>query len=134
MTDPRRAFDRSFAAMCEAADFEAAEDHLGHALTDFYRLYEQARQPPASPASRRAALEATDEGKTALAIAWARNFHTHDVVEVSQAADIYSGYYTKIYGVLAWRPRFDFTANTDGEDRHLFYDRYLERHPCHPPG
>jgi hypothetical protein len=129
MTDPRRAFDRSFAAICEATDFEAAEDHLGHALTDVYRLYERAKQPPSSPASRRAALEASPEGCTALAIAWARTFHTHDVVEVSKAADIYSRHYTRIYGVLAWRPRSDFTANADGEDRHLFYDTYLEGHP-----
>jgi hypothetical protein len=114
--------------MCDAADFKAAEDHLGHALTDFYRLYERAKQPPSSPAARKAALEATDEGKTALAIAWARKFHTHDVVEVSEAADIYSGYYTKLYGVLAWL-RSSFTTNSDGEHWHLFYDRYLEGRP-----
>lgn len=59
----------------------------------------------------------------------ARTFHTHDVVEVSKAAGIYSSYYTAIYGVLAWRPRSDFTANTDGEGRHLFYDTYLEGCP-----
>jgi hypothetical protein len=129
MTDPGRAFGRSFVAMCDAADFEAAEDHLSHALTDFYRLYERAKQPPSSSAARKAALEATDEGKTALAIAWARNFHTHDVVEVSEVAGIYSGYYTKLYGVLAWQPRSSFTTNSDGEHRHLFYDRYLEGRP-----
>ena len=128
-TDPKRAFDRAFAAMLGAEDLEVAEDHLGHALTDFYRLYEQARQPPASPASRKAALEATPEGCTALAIAWARAFHTHDVVEVSKDADLYSSYYTAIYGVLAWRPRSDFTANIDGDGRHLFYDTYLEGRP-----
>ena len=126
MTDPKRAFDRSFAAMCDAADFEAAEDHLGHALTDFYRLYERAKHPPSSPAARKTALEATGNGKAALAIAWVRTFHTHDVVEVSEASDIYSDYYTNLYGVLAWRPRSNFTSNPDGEGWHLFYDRYLE--------
>ena len=115
--------------MYEASDFEAAEDHLGHALTDFYRLYEQAKQPPSSPASRTTALEVSPEGCTALAIAWARTFHTHDVVEVSKVTGIYSRYYTRIYGVLAWRPRSDFTANTGGDGRHLFYDTYLEGRP-----
>jgi hypothetical protein len=77
MADPERALGRSFSAMCGAADFEAVEDHLSHALTDFYRLYERAKQPPSSSAARKAALETTDEGKTALAIAWARKFHIH---------------------------------------------------------
>ena len=57
------------------------------------------------------------------------NFHTHDVVEVSETANIYSGYYTRLYGVLAWRPRSSFTTNPDGEGRHLFYDRHLEGRP-----
>lgn len=38
MTDPKRAFDRSFAAMYETEDFDAAEDHLRHALADVYSL------------------------------------------------------------------------------------------------
>jgi hypothetical protein len=42
VTDPERAFDRSFAAMCDASDFEAAEDHLGHTVDELYRLYELA--------------------------------------------------------------------------------------------
>ncbi len=132
MTDPKRGFDLAFAALCEAKDFDAAESHLGHAMEDLYRLYELAGGPPltkAKRASRDAALEATDVGKTALAIVWARKFRTHEVAEVSQAADLYSGYYTNLYGVLAWRPRADFTADTDGRDWHRFYDTYLEGRP-----
>jgi hypothetical protein len=129
VTDPKRGFDLALGAVCQAADFATAEIHLGHAMEDLYRLYELAKQPPSSRASRDAALEAVDEGKTALAIVWARKFRTHEVVEVSRPADIYSGYYTKIYGVLAWRPRSDFTADTGGRGWHMFYDTYLEGHP-----
>lgn len=129
MTDPKRAFDQAFADMCRATDFEAVEDHLGHALTDLYRLYEQAKQPPMDKTSRRTALRGSPEGRTALAIVWTRAFHTHDVVEVSKAADLYSDYFTELYGTLAWRPRSDFTNNEDGEDRHVFYDGFLAGRP-----
>ena len=38
--------------MCQATDFEAVENHLvGHALTDLYRLYEQAKQRPDADAA-----------------------------------------------------------------------------------
>jgi hypothetical protein len=129
VTDPKQGFDLAFNALCQAADFKVAEIHFGHALTDFYSLYELAKQPPLTKAARDAALDATDGGKTALAIVWARKFRTHDVVEVSQAADLYSRYYTKLYGVLAWRPRCDFTASTDDRGWHDYYDRHLEGRP-----
>jgi hypothetical protein len=129
VTDPKQGFDLAFKALCEAADFDAAEICLGHAMEDLYRLYELAKQPPSTKASRDVALEATDSGKTALAVVWARKFRTHDVVEVSRAADIYSDYLTNLYGMLAWRPRSDFTTSTDGRDWHLLYDSYLEGRP-----
>jgi hypothetical protein len=128
--DSKRAFDRAFLDMCDAPDFAAAEDHLGHALTDIYSLYEQVRLPPSSQKLRRAALEATPEGRTALAIAWVRKFPTHHLIEVSEAADIYSGYYTRIYGVLVWRPRIEVTTTQDNEGRrHEFYDDCLAGQP-----
>jgi hypothetical protein len=129
VTDPKQGFDLAFKALCEAADFDAAEIHLGHAMEDLYRLYELAKQPPSSKAARDAALDSTGDGKTALAIVWARKFRTHDVAEVSRAAGIYSDYYTNLYGVLAWRRRSDFTPATDGRNWHLYYDSYLEGRP-----
>jgi hypothetical protein len=129
VTDPQLGFDLAFKALCEAADFQAAEAHLFHAMEDFYSLYELAKQPPSSKAARNAALDATSDGKTALAIVWARKFRTHDVVEVSQAADTYSDHYTNLHGVLAWRPRSDFTTTTDGRGWHLLYDSYLRDRP-----
>jgi hypothetical protein len=129
VTDPKQGLDLAFKALCEASDFTVAELHFGHVLSDFYSLFELAKQPPSAKASRDAALEATGKGKTALAIVWARKFRTHDIVEVSQAAAIHSNYYTNLYGVLAWRPRSDFTASTDGRDWHLYYDRFLAGRP-----
>jgi hypothetical protein len=126
---PKRAFDRAFADMCAASDFEAAEDHLSHALCDFYSLYEQAKLPPCQKL-RRAALEASPAGRAALAIAWVRKFHTHRLIEVSNAGDLYSGYYTNLYGVLVWRDRADITTIEDDEGhRHEFYDAELAGKP-----
>jgi hypothetical protein len=116
--------------MCAAADFEAAEDHLSHALCDFYSLYEQAKLPPSSQKLRRAALEASPAGRAALAIAWVRKFHTHHLIEVSKAGDLYSDYYTNLYGVLVWRDRADITTVEDDEGRrHEFYDDELAGRP-----
>jgi hypothetical protein len=127
---PKRAFDRAFADMCAAADFEAAEDHLGHALCDLYSLYELAKLSPSSQKRRRAALEASPAGRAALAIAWVRKFHTHHLIEVSKAAAVYSGYYTNLYGVLVWRDRADITIIEDDEGRrHEFYDAELAGKP-----
>jgi hypothetical protein len=53
--------------------------------------------------------------------------HATEAVEVTTAADQYSNYYTNLYGVLAWRPRTDFTTeDDDGRGWHLLYDSRLE--------
>lgn len=132
MSDPKRAFDLAFAAACEAGDFDTAEIHLGHAMDELYRLYELAKKSP-SKADKRArdeALVKIDKGEIAGAVVWARKYRIHDSMEVSQAADLYSNYYTNLYGVLAWRPRSDFTTeDDDGRGWHLSYDTYLEGCP-----
>jgi hypothetical protein len=132
VSDPKRAFDLAFAAACEAVNFDIAEIHLGHAIDELYRSYELAKKSP-SKADREArddALIKIDKGKIAGAVMWARKYRTHDSMEVSQVADLYSNYYTNLYGVLAWRPRSDFTAEDDnGRGWHLFYDAYLEGRP-----
>ncbi|MBV9094777.1 MAG: hypothetical protein JO132_13025 [Streptosporangiaceae bacterium] len=46
MSNPKRAFDLAFADACEAADFETAKIHLGHAMDELYRLYELAKKSP----------------------------------------------------------------------------------------
>ena len=46
VSNPKRAFDLAFADACEAADFETAKIHLGHAMDELYRLYELAKKSP----------------------------------------------------------------------------------------
>jgi hypothetical protein len=120
----------AFAGIVGASDFDVAGDHLGHALHDFYRLWESHKQPPSTKAKRLAAAQTTPDGRTASAIAWARNFPTHDLIEVVNASDLYTDYYTNLYGTLAWKQRITFTANTDKDgDRHLDYDQFLAGKP-----
>jgi hypothetical protein len=141
LSNPKRAFDLAFADACEAADFETAEIHLGHAMDELYRLYELAKKSP-SKADKRArdqALIKIDKGEIAGAVVWARKYRIHDsmqvshaagALEVTQPADQYSNCYTNLYGVLAWRPRSDFTTGDDnGRGWHLFYDTHLEGRP-----
>jgi hypothetical protein len=132
VSNPKRGFYLAFAAACEAGDLETAEIHLGHAMDELYRLYELAKKSPskADKKTRDEALVKIDKGETAGAIVWARKYRIHDSMEVSQAASLYSDCYTNLYGVLAWRPRSDFTAeDDDGRGWHLAYDTYLEGSP-----
>jgi hypothetical protein len=132
VSDPKRGFQLALAAACEAEDFDTVEIHVGHAMDEVYRLYELAKTSPsrAGKKARDEALVKIDKGKTAGAVVWARKYRVHDSVEVSRSADLYSDCFTKLYGVLAWRPRSDFTAEDDnGRGWHLFYDTYLEGRP-----
>jgi hypothetical protein len=98
---------------------QAAAGELGH--LDFLQVLcdDEITRRQASPA-----------GRAALAIAWVRNFNTHHLVEVSKVGNLYSGYYTKLYGVLVWRNRSDITAVQDNEGRrHEFYDTELAGNP-----
>jgi hypothetical protein len=99
----KRAFDIAFTGMCAASDFDTFEAHFGHALGDFYRLYELAGQPPSSEANRNGSLEASTNGKIALAVAWSRKFRTHDLVEVTGPGDVFTDYFTDLFGTLIWR-------------------------------
>jgi hypothetical protein len=130
--NPKQGFDLAFAAACEARDFETAESHLGHAIEDMYQLYELAKMSSskADRTARDVALVKVERGQTAAAVVWARKYRFHDCVEVSQVADLFSDYYTNLYGVLAWRPRCDFTTqDDDGRGWHLFYDTCLQDRP-----
>jgi hypothetical protein len=131
------AFDLAFTGMCGADTFEIAEAHFGHALCDLYRLFELVKptansgksEKKAAIAAREAKLKVTSEGQTALAAAWARTFRVHDVIEVTEPADLYSDYYTNLYGVLAWRPRTFAPEATYPENRGGFYDCRLAGRP-----
>jgi hypothetical protein len=97
------AFHIAFQGMCAASDFDIFESHFGHALGDFYRLYELAGQPPRSETSRNTALGASPDGELALAVAWSRKFRTHDLLEVTESGDVFTDYVTELFGTLVWR-------------------------------
>jgi hypothetical protein len=72
-----------------------------------------------------AVLAGSDDLRAARAAMWARTFDTHDLVVVASLADLYSDFYTDMYGVLAWQP----LAQTDPDGRHLDYGAVLEGRP-----
>jgi hypothetical protein len=129
--DAERAFGTSFKLLCGATSFDEAADFLSNVLHQLYRLAELAKQASggSKPFYERLGREAG--GEVAAAALWARNFDTHAVVRVAESADMYSDYYTAMYGVLAWRSRSDLPPadpnKTYGRD--ALYDACLAGRP-----
>jgi hypothetical protein len=127
----RRAFDAAFLRMCTAHTVADLEDELSNLLHQLYRLGELCRWrlgPAGTKLSSQdfgAVLAGSDDLRAARAAMWARTFDTHDLVVVASLADLYSDFYTDMYGVLAWQP----LAQTDPDGRHLDYAAVLEGRP-----
>jgi hypothetical protein len=123
----RRAFDAAFQRMCEAENPETAEDELSNLLSQIYRLGELVKKRKFGGKNARFhdALRVTPEGNTARATLWARTFDTHDAVVVGKMDDIFSDYYTKMYGTLVWRPLTDLPAQSSSHGQHDDYVTYL---------
>jgi hypothetical protein len=128
----RRAFDAAFLRMCAAPTVADLEDDLSSLLQQLYRLGELCRWRLGTPAGTKlnpkdfgAVLSGSDDLRAARAAMWARRFDTHDLVVVASLADLYSDFYTDMYGVLAWQP----LAQTDPDGRHLDYAAVLEGRP-----
>jgi hypothetical protein len=71
-----------------------------------------------------AVLSGSDDLRAARAAMWARTFDTHALV-VASLADLFSDFFTEMFGVLAWQP----LAQTDPDGRHLDYAAVLEGRP-----
>jgi hypothetical protein len=99
----KRAFDESFKRMCSAPYDTDLEDELSNLLHHLYRLAEWARKQKglAKVDFFRAALAQSPEARPAL---WVRTFDTHDALVTASTGDVYSDYYTNMYGVLVWEP------------------------------
>jgi hypothetical protein len=67
-------------------------------------------------------LAGSSDLRAARAAMWARRFDTHDLIIVASLADLFSDFYTEMYGMLAWQP----LAQTDPDGRHLDYAAALE--------
>jgi hypothetical protein len=125
MVRVRRAFDGAFQRMCAAPAVADLEDELSNMLHQLYRLGELCRWwlGPAgtklSPQTFGAMLAGSDDLRAARAAMWARRLDTHDLVVVASLADLYSHFYTNMYGVLAWQPLASLPEQTDPDGRHL---------------
>jgi hypothetical protein len=114
--------------MCAAPTVADLEDELSNLLHQLYRLGELCwwRLGPAGTKLNLqdfgTVLAGSDDLRAARAAMWARRFDTHDLVVVASLADLYTGFYTDMYGVLAWQP----LAQTDPDGRHFDYAAVLE--------
>src|SRR5919108_4850200 len=128
----RRAFDAAFLRMCAAPTVADLEDELSNLLHQLYRLGELGRWRLGTPAGTKlnpkdfaTVLAGSDDLRAARAAMWARTLDTHDLVVVASLADLFSDFYTEMFGVLAWQP----LAQTDPDGRHLDYAVVLEGRP-----
>ena len=104
----RRAFDAAFRRMCAAPTVADLEDELSNVLHQLYRLGELCRWRLGTPAGTKLSprdfatvLNGSDDLRRARAAMWARTFDTHDLVVVASLADVFSDFYTELFGVLA---------------------------------
>jgi hypothetical protein len=66
-----------------------------------------------------------------LGALWIRSYDTHEIATVSKFKDVYSGFYTKMYGVLVWQCIADmpFVRLPKATDRYVDYQSNLENKP-----
>jgi hypothetical protein len=128
----RRAFDAAFLRMCAAPTVADLEDELSNLLHQLHRLGELCRWRLGTPTGTKLTpkdfgvmLAGSDHLRAARAAMWARTFDTHDLVVVASPADLFSDFYTEMFGVLGWQP----LAQTDPDGRHLDYAAVLEGLP-----
>jgi hypothetical protein len=124
----RRAFDSAFQRICSATTPADAEDEFSNALNHMYRLNELGKNRLGKDAFHKKLL-GSDDLRAARAAIWARTFDVHDVVAVAAMGDVFSDYFTEMFGVLVWNPLANLPEQTDKYDRHLDYAKFLEGMP-----
>jgi hypothetical protein len=71
-------------------------------------------------------------GDVAAAVLWVRTFDTHAAVKVGEPSDVYSNYYTNLYGVLVWKQRAQLPPADPkfaAYGRDVLYDQHLAGKP-----
>ena len=105
LTVVRRPFDAALLRMCQAGDVDLLRDELSNMLHHMYRLGELC--------ARRWGLKGDHMGFNAkvlkavpgaLGAMWMTTYDTHDLFSVSTTGDVYSNFYTNLYGVAVWEP------------------------------
>jgi hypothetical protein len=114
--------------MCAAATQSDLEAELSNLLHHLYRLGELCKTHLGMDRFYES-LVSSDDLRAARAAMWARTFDTHDIVAVASVGDVYSEFYTEMYGVLVWKPLEALPEQTDKYKRHLDYRYYLQNRP-----
>jgi hypothetical protein len=132
----RRAFDSAFRRMCAASTEDDIEDELSNLLCHLYRLNELGKGRLVKKFGEKlgkqkfhALLLGSDDLRRARAAVWARTFDAHDVVVVAPLGDGFSDYFTEMFGVAMWAPLANLPEQTDKDDRHRDYTKFLEGLP-----
>jgi hypothetical protein len=128
----RPAFDAALMRMCAAPTQGELHDELSNVLHHLYRLAELCKHRRNLTSKtfygKNGPLTASNDLRAARAIAWVRKFDTHDTAVVAAPGDVYSNFYTMMYGVLVWKPLAQLPEQIDsaGHDRHLDYENQLK--------
>jgi hypothetical protein len=134
LTSVRRAFDAALQRMCEATDVDTLQDELSNMLHHMYRLGELRKRRWEAGNQKFTDSDFTKrvtQVSGALGALWIRNYDTHQIARISRLADMYSNFYTEMYGILSWQPvtAMPFIKIPNAIDRYTDYCSNLEDKP-----
>jgi len=134
LTAVRRAFDAAFQRMCEVTDRDELRDELSNLLHHLYRLGELRSRRWGTNGQKLAEGDfnaRVTQVPGVLGALWIRSYDTHEIATVSKFKDVYSGFYTKMYGVLVWQciGYMPFVKLPKPADRYVDYQSNLENKP-----
>jgi hypothetical protein len=90
--------------MCQASDPDLARDELSNMLHHMYRLGELCARTWQLKSNSPSFTAKVKVVPGALGAIWIRTYDTHEIATVSRFGDVYSDFYTELYGVLSWKP------------------------------
>jgi hypothetical protein len=99
----RRTFDSAFQRVCAATTPTDAENEFSSMLDWLYRLNELGKRRLGDKTFHQR-MVGSDDLRAARAAIWARTFDVHRVVAVAAMGDVFSDYFTAMFGVLVWKP------------------------------
>lgn len=134
LTAVRRPFDAAFQRMCEVTDRDELRDELSNLLHHLYRLGELRNRRWGTNGQKLSEGDfnaRVTQVPGVLGALWIRCYDTHEIATVSKFKDVYSDFYTKMYGVLVWRCIADmpFVKLPKAADRYMDYQSNLENKP-----
>ena len=104
LTVVRRPFNAAFSRMCQVGDVDLLRDELSNMLHHMYRLGELGARTWGLKDDRTGFNARVKAVPGALGAMWIRTYDTHELFSVSTTGDVYSDFYTEVYGVAVWEP------------------------------